>query len=131
MSPVVKNCSRRSALRRRKSATSFCSQSVTSSETFSSDFGSSIRFMACLLAFAERCSGEKFSCDGVRVEFAAHQAGGERAAFACDVLSEALQQHVFGSLSQPELRDREPTTAPDLAFTGNGLVLVDCFDEFV
>src|SRR5579862_4684740 len=110
ISPVVKNCSRRSACLRRKAATSFCSQSAISSETCSSDFGSSVRFMTYSLRYAISLF-EKFHCERIWIAFPAHQAAGKRTIFALEILREALQQHYFGGLAQPELRDRVPTAA--------------------
>src|ERR1700751_5796935 len=98
MSPVVKNCWRRSACLRRNAATSFCSQSVVSSATSSSDFGSSIRFMAGSLGFAEGSFLQKFRGCRVGVALAPHEPAGKRAVVAGEILGEALQQHIFGGL---------------------------------
>src|SRR6476619_6031341 len=119
MSPVVKNCWRRSACLRRKAATSFCSQSAVSSATSSSDFGSSIRFMAGSLGFAEGSLLQKFRCRRVRVALAPHEPVGKRAVVVRQILGEALQQHVFGGVAQPELGDRQPALAPGWGCEGD------------
>jgi len=58
---------------------------------------------------------EEFRCGRVRVALAPHEPAGKRAVIVGKILGEALQEHVFGGLAQPEFGDRQPPVAPGLA----------------
>src|SRR5579872_1192637 len=111
MSPIVKNCSRRSACLPKNAATSFCSQSATSCVTFSSDFGSSIRFMAYSRGFSQGGLFKKLHGNRVRVGFTTHETHRQCVVFICELIEETAQQHIFGGFFQAKLSNGQLTIA--------------------
>src|SRR5581483_3231423 len=132
ISPVVKNCSLRSACFFRKAATSFFSQSATSLDSVLADFGSSILFMMRSLGFSSTvlCL-EKFVRQRIGIRVAVDQARGEGHAAIRERAAEAFEQKVFCGLAQAELCDRELASTANLGLEGDRAVLFDRGDEIV